>query len=197
MMHAHLESGGTDEVVTNLFCTTMSHGGGMAMYMDGFRFSLLTGTPPCLNLFFSDWTLHSRGKFFRAMVLVVILGIAVEAVAAYRAKYIAMVQSDSGSGSSNKRRVKVVMTLLHGLQAFMGYILMLATMTYSLEFLICTCTGLCIGYFLFFKDRVSFPSATNPCCDFLENEGANGYAYSPLVEHQQQQQQQQQEVMMD
>jgi len=54
------------------------------------------------------------------------------------------------------------------------YILMLATMTYSIELFTCTLLGLSVGYFisLKYKNLSSPPKATNtnPCCDFLEDE---------------------------
>jgi hypothetical protein len=55
----------------------------MIMYMDGFRFSL-KGGQPCLNLFFPEWTLDSKGKFVAAMVGVLLLAVAVEGVSKLR-----------------------------------------------------------------------------------------------------------------
>jgi len=59
----------------------------------------------------------------------------------------------------------------------MGYILMLATMTFSAELLIMTVTGLSIGYTIFFQtlgDDSYLSDNThvnvNPCCNFMEEE---------------------------
>jgi len=160
----------------NPFCSTMSHmGGGMTMYMDGFHFSLSQNPDaPCINLFLPQWTLHSRVRFLIAMAGVVCLGIAVETVATLRARYVAKVKLAEGGRGESSVRVQLVMTLFHGLQACMGYILMLATMTYSIEILICTVIGLSVGFFirLRYKTLPSSSNATNPCCDFLEDESA-------------------------
>jgi Ctr copper transporter family len=93
--------------------------------------------------------------------------------------------------SRHHRRVALRYTipLLHGLQAFSGYILMLVTMTYSIELLLCVVLGLTLGYYLFFVRSIVIVAtatpdtslareetvhllqhvATNPCCDFLQD----------------------------
>ena len=60
-------------------------------------------------------------------------------------------------------------TLLHGLQALVGYILMLATMTFSVELLFCVIVGLGIGFAIFYDDEDSHVT-TNPCCNFIQEE---------------------------
>lgn len=50
----------------------------------------------------------------------------------------------------------------------MAYVLMLATMTYSLEILICVISGLMIGYFVFGGDL--YNHAGSVCCQFLEDD---------------------------
>lgn len=60
-------------------------------------------------------------------------------------------------------------TILHGLQALVGYILMLATMTFSVELLSCVILGLGIGFALFYDDEDSHVT-TNPCCNFIQEE---------------------------
>jgi hypothetical protein len=54
---------------------------------------------------------------------------------------------------------------------------MLATMTFSIEFLLCVIIGLVIGYVIFAGDTYSHVT-TNPCCAFLEDE-ANERNESP------------------
>jgi Ctr copper transporter family len=113
--------------------------------------------------------------------------------------------SQSGGGGRNMRSgssywwhslynrrvvLRYSIPLLHGLQAFSGYILMLVTMTYSIELLLCVVLGLTLGYYIFFVRSIgsSVPApgsspvlqreetvhllqhvATNPCCDFLQD----------------------------
>merc|ERR1712045_562535 len=105
--------------------------------MDGFRFTLSQGSDaPCINLFLPQWTLHSRLRFFTGMMGVLALGIAIEGVTALRLRY----QTMAKISESEKRetvRTQALITMLHGLQACIGYILMLATMTYSIELFFC------------------------------------------------------------
>jgi Ctr copper transporter family len=72
-------------------------------------------------------------------------------------------------------------TLLHGMQALFGYILMLISMTFSIELLCAVVLGLASGYGTFFHwnastgpddDGLSVRHVTsNPCCEFMEEEG--------------------------
>jgi len=152
------------------FCSMSHMGGGMNMYMDGFQFSLSQSSDaPCLNLFLPQWTLHSRLRFFTGMLGVVALGIGIEGVSSLRSKYLALAKIESERREISVR-VQVLMTLLHGLQACIGYILMLATMTYSIELFVCAVLGLCIGNFIFRRHKTIMSSnSSNPCCDLLED----------------------------
>lgn len=47
--------------------------------------------------------------------------------------------------------LRVVVTLLHALQAFCGYLLMLVTMTFSIELFLAVIVGLAMGYAIFFQ----------------------------------------------
>jgi hypothetical protein len=60
-------------------------------------------------------------------------------------------------------------TVLHGLQAFVGYVLMLATMTFSVELFFCVLLGLGMGYAIFYDEQDTHVT-TNPCCNFIQNE---------------------------
>lgn len=66
-------------------------------------------------------------------------------------------------------KYSLLQTSLHGLHALMGYMLMLATMTFSLELFFSVILGLVFGYVLFGGDEQTHV-ATNPCCAFLEDE---------------------------
>jgi hypothetical protein len=67
------------------------------------------------------------------------------------------------------RRRRWSITMLHGLQAFVGYMLMLATMTFSVELFFCVLLGLGIGYAIFYDENDTHVT-TNPCCNFIQNE---------------------------
>jgi hypothetical protein len=149
---------------SNGFCTGEV---GMVMFMDGFRWAL-KGDGTCLNLYFPGWTLDTRGKFVAAMFGVVLLAICTEAISRFRHN-ISVKQRRSTTGLADRKQLGLMQIGLHGLHAFTGYILMLATMTFSLELLVCVITGLVIGYILFGGDTYNHVT-TNPCCAFLEDE---------------------------
>ncbi len=103
------------------------------------------------------------------MVGVVAMGIAVEALMVVKLRYIVRVEKDryrndnglreaSNTGEPsimprerNEKRVQMVLTGFYALHAFLGYMLMLVTMTYSIELMFCTLLGLSMGNFLFHK----------------------------------------------
>jgi hypothetical protein len=136
-------------------------------YMDGFRWALKRGQP-CINLYFPGWTLDTAGKFVAAMIGVIILAILTEAISKFRhnlskqAKISTVTQAEA-------RKFRLTQTGLHGIHALTGYSLMLAAMTFALEFMVCVIMGLVIGYAIFGGDTYSHVT-TNPCCAFLEDE---------------------------
>lgn len=147
-----------DTFCTSSMHTTGSHdtvlqagSQGMIMYMGGFRFSL-SGNHPCLNLYLPGWTLDTRSKFLWAMMGIVLLGIVTEGVSKLRSRL-----SKRLSGTIKRWTI----TLLHGMQALVGYILMLATMTFSLELLGCVILGLVLGFALFYDDDDNDLHVTN------------------------------------
>lgn len=135
--------------------------------MDGFRWSLKEGGQ-CLNLYFPGWTLNSQGKVFGAMVGVLVLAMTTEAISKLRHRLSVKARNVATSQAVRKKLV-AAQTLLHGAHALVGYIVMLATMTFSLELLLCVISGLTLGYVLFGGEKYSHVS-TNPCCAFLEEE---------------------------
>eukprot|EP00957_Ditylum_brightwellii_P158723 12080873-Ditylum_brightwellii.AAC.1 len=65
---------------------------------------------------------------------------------------------------------KVITVSMHGAQALLGYMVMIATMTFSIEMLLSVIFGIGIGYSLFFDDTSSSHVSTNPCCAFIDEE---------------------------
>jgi hypothetical protein len=139
------------------FCTSPHEG--MIMYMDGFRLSLAASSNnPCLNLYFPEWTLNTRSKFWCAMMGIIALGVVTEGISKVRSML-------SKRLKGNIKRWSI--TFLHGLQALVGYILMLCTMTFSVELLACVIMGLALGFAIFY-DEDGLHVTTNPCCNFIQ-----------------------------
>ena len=145
------------------------------MYMEGFKFTL-ANSEPCLNLFFADWTLDSPRKFYAAMVGCFFLAIFVEGLSALRYRIVHSVKLAHRRGDqqqSSTQGLRLVVSIFHGLQGLVGYLLMLAIMTFSVELLLSVAVGLAVGYGVFFQYEEAFGRVhvtTNPCCSFLEGE---------------------------
>ena len=144
--------------------------------MDGFKFSL-ADEEPCLNLFFPDWTLDSKPKFYVAMVGVFFLAIFVEGLSSWRYRIVLSVKlahrRNVDTGPNSTQMLRLVVTLMHGLQGLVGYLLMLTIMTFSVELLLTAVSGLAVGYGIFFQYEEALGRlhvTTNPCCIFLEGE---------------------------
>ena len=140
------------------FCTGTV---GMVMYMDGFHWSL-KGESSCINLYLSSWTLDSWWKFILGMLGVMVLGICTEGVARVRRG----VADRARNAASNEHwKYSLHQTGLHGLHALSGYMLMLATMTFSCELMLAVVVGLMIGFYKFGDATLN---TSSPCCAFLE-----------------------------
>lgn len=135
--------------------------------MDGFRWALKRGQP-CINLYFPGWTLNTTTKFVAAMIGVIILAIFTEAISKFRHNLSRQAKISTVS-KAGARKFRLTQTGLHGIHALTGYSLMLAAMTFALEFMVCVILGLVIGYAIFGGDTYSHVT-TNPCCAFLEDE---------------------------
>ncbi len=144
---------------------------GSSRYMDGFQWTL-RGKGSCLNFYFPTWTLDTVPKFLAAMATVVLLGIFTEWIARLRHDVSRYHRRAAATASRSRRgagRVWYLQAALHGLNALTAYVLMLATMTYSLELLLCVISGLVAGYWAFGGD--SYTHAGSPCCAFLDEDG--------------------------
>lgn len=146
--------------------------GGMIMYMDGFRFTS-TGNQPCLNLYFPSWTLDTECKFLLALILVFGLSFSTEAVSKFRHN---LSKQPVGRDYQERRRRQMLISGLHGIQALLGYVVMLATMTFSVEILLSVVLGLSTGYYYCFAGEAGLEGhvTTNPCCSYMQDE-SNDY----------------------
>jgi hypothetical protein len=145
----------------------------------------LYGNQPCLNLLFSSWTLDSRWKFIFATVGVFVFAVLVEGFSKLRFFVVQTVKQSTGSSRARHRRpvlserqrlfLRACIPLFHGMQALAGYMLMLISMTFSLELLLAVVFGLTTGYAIFF-DLPDIPEdprqhvTNNPCCEYMEEE---------------------------
>jgi hypothetical protein len=134
------------------FCS----GSGTDMFMDGFQF-VLGGDSLCLNFLFPSLTISSGFKFSLAIFGAATLGFLVEALSAYRREVFRRARERG-------RQAKKSLTLLHGAQAFIGYVLMCLAMTFSLEILFSVVLGLMLGHYIFNADDVPRGKA-DPCCN--------------------------------
>jgi len=179
--HDHNSHGHFDEGAQNSFCMKSPSMAGMTMYMSGFRSTLFDSDLPCINLLSAKLNLDSEWKFLVAMVVVAYLGIIIEGLPTLRLKYLARLQRDGCD--INGKKVSLILSAFHGFQALLGYILMLAAMTYSIELLISAVVGLSIGHYISSKQKrilrrnqspsydttLGLDNAT-PCCEFLQDD---------------------------
>lgn len=114
----------------------------MTMFMDGFHWTLLKRpSPQCLNYFVRSWRLENASKFKGAMLFTFLLAVLVEALSAMRGSIV----------RNMKRQQHVVLTVIYGIQALLGYILMLVTMSFSIELVLSLILGLMMGNLFFMK----------------------------------------------
>jgi hypothetical protein len=124
------------------FCMDM--GMALVMFLRGFRSSLNSKEMlPCLSYYVSSWVLDDEGKFKGAMVYSFLLGLLTQGLTVMR-----VVVSLNVKKRKLKKYLRVV---IYVLQVFMGYILMLVPMSYSVELLLSVVAGVAFGYFLFHK----------------------------------------------
>ena len=80
-------------------------------------------------------------------------------------------QSELKTSCSTKYIHPLLETLLYGTQTIIGYLLMTATMTYSIEILVTICLGHGLGYATFMynddPELNNLKQSAHPCCDFM------------------------------
>ena len=113
----------------------------MTMYMDGLHWSLLFFKNPqqhgCLNYFVQTWKLQNAAAFRGACLFSFLLAVLVEGLSAFRLKVI-----------QSTRRSHVVLTAIYGMQALLGYSIMIIVMSFSVELILSVCAGLVMGHWL-------------------------------------------------
>ncbi|KAL7564679.1 hypothetical protein ACA910_021235 [Epithemia clementina (nom. ined.)] len=140
----------------------------------GFATTATPTLPPCLVYLFPTWMLDNRGSFQGAMVFSFLLALLMEILSAIRGTVVAALRRQRqhvarlAQPSSRRRHndyqngertgwwaaataTTIVTTLIYGVQALLGYVLMFLAMTFSLEILGSIVLGLMVGNLLFFR----------------------------------------------
>ena len=114
------------------------------MFMDGFHWSTVwrkgATAPACLNYFVASWKLENASAFFGACFFSFLLAILLESFVAARSFALHRMP---------RAILPAVSTVLYTLQALLGYILMIVTMTFSIELIGSLVFGLIVGNFVF------------------------------------------------
>jgi hypothetical protein len=136
----------------DLFCR-----GGTSMVMSGFE-SVGSVNANCIILFFRPWLLDSPLKFAIGCLGVFLLGILVEATIKLR-------RFATNKLTLSKRiwRETVVISLF-AVNVALGYLCMLAAMTFNVEIFISTVMGLAIGHLLLGNSSEPVRETADPCC---------------------------------
>jgi hypothetical protein len=125
------------------FCKNM--GMPMVMYMRGFHMSTRSASTslPCLSYYFRSWVLDDRGHFNGAMVYSFLLALLTQCLSAVRAVVVRHV--------TTKGTRKILLITIYTVQQFMGYLIMLIAMMYSVELLFAVVVGVALGNRIFVK----------------------------------------------
>jgi hypothetical protein len=149
------------------------YGDGSSMDMLGFEGIAIspTGSTPCVNLLFPDWTLDTSVKFGFACFGVVLFGIFIQFLTKHRREI-----------AKRKKTWKVgVYTLwIYSVQIVSSYLIMLITMTYNVELFVCVCLGLIIGYGIFNLEIVQ--ESVEPCCAVVDDEDDNAVTTNSMTQ---------------
>lgn len=132
----------------------------MDMHMEGFK-SIWSDNVGCVVLFNSSWVLDSRFKFLVAFFGIFIMGTMSEAILQIRRE----LRRKSSSPT-------LVFTGLYVAQITVGYSLMLAAMTYSIEIFLAVVLGLGTGHHFFNKEQI-VTERPDPCCGDAGPEGTS------------------------
>lgn len=141
-----------------LFCQ-----GATSMVMSGFE-SVGSDDANCIILFFKPWLLDTPIKFAFGCIGVFLLGMMIEGTIRLR-------RFASASVRFPQPWIKeFAVTSLFGLNVALGYLAMLAAMTFNVEIFISTVMGLAIGHLAFANSKTPVRESADPCCVTAETE---------------------------
>jgi hypothetical protein len=159
-----------DSMNTNDFCSGMF----MSMSMGGFQYSL-SGKGDCLNYFVPPWKLTDKGKFYGAMIYSWLLGIMLEALTNFQIWLRPFLP---------QKLRKIVFPLLYGIQQWLGYIVMMVMMMYSIELFASTLLGIVVGRALFQPRSTTKAIIPMPSSELTSNNDHNEEATPLLADEQ-------------
>ena len=136
----------------NAFCK-----GATSMVMSGFQ-SVGSDNAYCIILFFQPWLLDTPLKFAFGCIGMILLGILVEAIIKARRLL-------TNSKKIESRFLKdTLVTLLFAINITLGYLCMLAAMTFNVEIFVCTVLGLAIGHVALGNIHQPVRESADACC---------------------------------
>ena len=131
--------------------------GATSMVMSGFE-SVGTEDANCIILFFRPWILDTPLKFAFGCIGVFLLGLFIEAAIKFRRQ----VTNEAKFDRAWVREAAVVS--LFALNVALGYMAMLAAMTFNVEIFLSTVMGIAIGHLLFGNSKQPVRETADPCC---------------------------------
>jgi len=131
--------------------------GGTSMVMSGFE-SVGSTNANCIILFFRPWLLDCPWKFGIGCLGVFLLGILVEAAIKLR-RY-----ATNKMDVHNRFWREFVVIGLFAVNVALGYLCMLAAMTFNVEIFISTVMGLAVGHLLLGNSSQPVRETADPCC---------------------------------
>mmetsp|Transcript_8954 Transcript_8954/g.17326 ORF Transcript_8954/g.17326 Transcript_8954/m.17326 type:complete len:214 (+) Transcript_8954:230-871(+) len=140
-MSMSMDSGDVSDDEFKGFCK----GSSMTMSMGGFQSTLFSGgQADCITFLFVSFRLNSAEKFFCAMLCTFLLAVFCEGMD--------YCQTEVGNNcllGKPKYVRKTIMALLYGFRQFLGWLLMLISMTFSIELFASAILGIVTGKLLF------------------------------------------------
>jgi hypothetical protein len=148
---------GMVKATEELFCE-----GATSMVMTGFE-SVGSDDAQCIILLFRPWLLNTPLKFAIGCIGVFLLGLLIEATIRLR-------RAVTGSLKFRKEWMKESATIfLFAINVSLGYMAMLAAMTFNVEIFISTVTGLAVGHLIFANSKQTVRETADPCCVTAES----------------------------
>jgi copper chaperone CopZ len=118
----------------------------------------------CLMLLHSDFPLDSPVRMSAGVVITLLLGFVVEALACFRRRLVG--KFGIRRGPSLPRTWAAISIGMYALQTALAYVLMLIAMTYQSELFIAVIAGLALGHSCF-NLRAPVPESADPCCQSM------------------------------
>lgn len=131
--------------------------GATSMVMSGFQ-SVTADNANCIILFFRPWLLNTPLKFAMGCIGVFLLGVLIEAAIMFR-------RHVTNEAHFPKKWIREgAITSLFALNVTLGYLAMLAAMTFNVELFISTVMGLAVGHVALGNSQQPVRESADACC---------------------------------